>query len=314
MEFIRGIHNLRSRHRGCIASIGNYDGVHLGHQRVLRQLVDHSASYRLPSLVMCFEPTPREFFAGDSGPVRLSTFRDKYERFRSHGIDRFLCVYFNSHIASMEPEDFIRVLLVDGIGVRRLVVGDDFRFGHDRAGDFRTLVEAGERHGFEVEDTPSYNVDGRRVSSTAIREALKAGDLKEAERLLGRPYVMSGAVVHGDRLGRQLGFPTANLRIGRRRSPMTGVFAIRVHGLGLVRAGVANLGTRPTVDGRDLLLEVHIFDFEETIYGRRVEVEFVERLRDELRFDSIELMTEQMRKDAAQARAILAEAGRRSEQ
>lgn len=309
MEFIRGTYNLRARHRGCIASIGNYDGVHLGHQRVLRQLVEHAASFKLPSLVICFEPTPREFFAGDRAPVRLSTFRDKYERFRVHGIDRFLCIHFNGKVARMDPEAFVRVLLVDGIGVRRLVVGDDFRFGHDRAGDFRTLVEAGARYGFEVEDTPSYNVDGRRVSSTMIREALESGDFRQAERLLGRPYEMSGAVIHGDRLGREIGFPTANLRIGRHRSPMTGIFAVRVRGLGPLRHGVANLGTRPTVDGRELLLEVHIFDFEETIYGRRIEVEFVERLRDELRFESIELMTQQMHRDAEQARDILAGAG-----
>ena len=306
MELIRGIHNLRPRHRGSVASIGNYDGMHLGHQQVLGQLVERAREYALPSVVMCFEPTPREFFTRDKAPMRLSSFREKFLRVAEQGVDRFFCVRFNAGVAAMTPGAFIRDLLVDGIGVRHLVVGDDFRFGHERAGDFHTLVEAGARFGFAVDDTPSYSVDGQRVSSTAVRDALAEGDMVRARRLLGRNYAMSGRVVHGERLGRQLGFPTANIRVGHRSSPLRGVFAVRVSGLGPVRDAVANLGTRPTVNGREMLLEVHIFDFSETIYGRRIGVEFIDRLRDEQRFASVEAMTEQLERDARQARRLLA--------
>lgn len=306
MELIRGIHNLRPRHRGSVASIGNYDGMHLGHQQVLRQLVERAREYALPSVVMCFEPTPREFFTRDKAPMRLSSFREKFLRVAEQGVDRFFCVRFNADVAAMTPEAFIRDLLIDGIGVKHLVVGDDFRFGHQRAGDFDTLLEAGARLGFAVDDTPSYSVDGQRVSSTAVRDALGAGDMIRARRLLGRNYTMSGRVVHGERLGRQIGFPTANIRVGHRSSPLRGVFAVRVRGLGPVRDAVANLGTRPTVDGREMLLEVHIFDFSETIYGRRIGVEIIDRLRDEQRFASVEEMTEQLERDARQARQLLA--------
>lgn len=308
MELIRGIHNLRPRHRGSVASIGNYDGMHLGHQQVLSQLVERAGQHGLPSVVMCFEPTPREFFTRDKAPMRLSSFREKFLRVAEQGVDRFFCVRFDARVAAMTPEAFIRDLLVDGIGVRHLVVGDDFRFGHGRAGDFHTLVEAGARFGFAVDDTPSYSIDGQRVSSTAVRDALGDGDMARARRLLGRNYTMSGRVVHGERLGRQLGFPTANIRVGHRSSPLRGVFAVRVSGLGPVRDAVANLGTRPTVNGREMLLEVHIFDFSETIYGRRISVEFVHRLRDEQRFASVRDMTVQLERDAREARRLLAAA------
>jgi riboflavin kinase/FMN adenylyltransferase len=307
MELIRGLHNLRPSHRGCVATIGNYDGLHRGHQEVLAGLVRRAAPGE-PSLVMCFEPTPREFFHREDAPARLSSFREKYLQFAACGVDRFLCLRFDERIARMEPAAFIRDLLVEGIGVRHLVVGDDFRFGRNRAGDFGTLLEAGRRWGFEVVDTPSYLLDGLRVSSTAVRDALAGGRLEAARRMLGRRYSMSGRVVGGRQLGRTLGFPTANIRLGRRRPPLRGVFAVRVRGLNGPLDAVASLGTRPTVRGRELLLEVHIFDFAADIYGRRIEVEFVERLRDELKFDGIEAMTEQVRRDAARAREILAQA------
>jgi riboflavin kinase/FMN adenylyltransferase len=259
----------------------------------------------LPSLVMCFEPTPLEFFCGDKAPARLSTFREKVEQLGAMGIDRFFCVRFDPELAEMSPEQFVRDLLVDGIGVRHLVVGDDFRFGRDRSGDFNTLEVAGRTHGFEVVDTPSYSVDGIRVSSTIVRESLATGDLGLAERRLGRPYSMSGRVVRGDQLGRQLGFPTANLRVGRHKPPLRGVYAVRIRGLGQVRAGMASLGTRPTVDGTEMRLEVHIFDFGEDIYGRHIQVEFARRLRTEKRFDSVELMTEQLHRDGRDARRVL---------
>jgi riboflavin kinase/FMN adenylyltransferase len=307
MELIRGAYNLEARHRGCIATIGNYDGLHLGHQQVLRRLIERAREDGLPSMVMVFEPTPLEFFSGEQAPARLSTLREKIEQCRDIGIDRFFVVRFDWDLAEMSPEQFIRELLVEGIGVRYLVVGDDFRFGRDRSGDFSTLEVTGRSHGFEVVDTPSYSVDGIRVSSTMVREALAKGDLEVAERFLGRHYSMSGRVTRGDRLGRKLGYPTANLQVGRRRSPLTGVYAVRVHGLGPRRDAVASLGTRPTVGGTEMRLEVHIFDFDEQIYGRHIRVEFVERLRDEQRFESVETMIEQLHRDASRARTLLAD-------
>jgi riboflavin kinase/FMN adenylyltransferase len=305
MELIRGVHNLAERHHGCVASIGNYDGLHLGHRQVLRQLSEQAREDGLPSLVMCFEPTPLEFFCGDRAPARLSTFREKVEQLGAMGIDRFFCVRFDPELADMSPEQFVRDFLVEGIGVRHLVVGDDFRFGRDRSGDFSTLEVAGRTHGFEVVDTPSYSVDGIRVSSTLVRESLAKGDLGFAEQMLGRPYSMSGRVVRGDQLGRQLGFPTANLRVGRHKPPLRGVYAVRIRGLGQVRAGMASLGTRPTVDGTEMRLEVHIFDFDEDVYGRHIRVEFAQRLRTEKRFDNVELMTEQLHRDGRTARRVL---------
>ncbi|MGD8510496.1 MAG: bifunctional riboflavin kinase/FAD synthetase [Gammaproteobacteria bacterium] len=305
MELIRGIHNLKPRHRGCVATIGNYDGLHLGHRQVLRQLREQAAADGLPSLVMSFEPTPLEFFCGENAPARLSTFREKVEQFREIGIDRFFCVHFTWEVAEMSPEQFIRALLVGGIDVRHLVVGDDFRFGRDRSGNFDTLLASGRSYGFEVVDTPSFSVNGMRVSSTVVRDALARGDLELAERMLGRRYSMSGRVIRGDQLGRQLGYPTANMRVHRQKSPLKGVYAVRVGGLGEVRDAMASLGTRPTVDGREMRLEVHIFDFDEDIYGSHLRVEFVARLRDEQRFDSVELMAEQLARDAQNARDIL---------
>ncbi|MDH3916087.1 MAG: bifunctional riboflavin kinase/FAD synthetase [Chromatiales bacterium] len=305
MELIRGVHNLAERHHGCVASIGNYDGLHLGHRQVLRQLSEQAREDGLPSLVMCFEPTPLEFFCGDRAPARLSTFREKVEQLGAMGIDRFFCVRFDPELADMSPEQFVRDFLVEGIGVRHLVVGDDFRFGRDRSGDFSTLEVAGRTHGFEVVDTPSYSVDGIRVSSTLVRESLAKGDLGFAEQMLGRPYSMSGRVVRGDQLGRQLGFPTANLRVGRHKPPLRGVYAVRIRGLGQVRAGMASLGTRPTVDGTEMRLEVHIFDFDEDVYGRHIRVEFAHRLRTEKRFDNVGLMTEQLHRDGRTARRVL---------
>ena len=306
MELIRGIHNLRPALRGCVATIGSYDGVHLGHRQVLERLVATGRELGEPSLVMSFEPTPREYFARGPAAPRLTSLREKLAALEDCGVERFLCLRFDARLAGMSARQFIERLLVEGLGVRHLVVGDDFRFGRQREGDFATLVDSGREHGFAVQDTPSYEVDGRRVSSTAIREALAAGRLDEAARMLGRRYTMIGRVARGEQLGRRLGYPTANIRLGDRVPPLAGVFAVRAHCLGPVRHGVASLGTRPTVDGRELLLEVHLFDFDEQIYGRRIEVEFVASLREERRFDSVEALTAQMRQDASRAREILA--------
>jgi riboflavin kinase / FMN adenylyltransferase len=310
LELIRGKHNLRPTHRECAVTIGNFDGLHLGHRAVLERLTDRARSLGLPSVVMSFEPTPREYFMGAAAPPRLDRFREKFAGLAAQGVDRLFCARFDARMAAQSPEAFVREYLVDGLGVRYLVIGDDFRFGRNRAGDFGTLRAAGLEHGFEVADTPSCIIDGVRVSSTAVRAALAGGDLGLATRLLGRHYGMSGRVIEGRRLGQTLGFPTANLRPGRRVLPVTGVFAVVVTGVSAQPwPAVANLGTRPTVDGTEPLLEAHLFDFAGDLYGRRITVEFVARLRDEHRFEDLHSLTAQMHRDAQAARRVLAEAG-----
>jgi len=314
MELIRGIHNLRPRHHGCVVTIGNYDGVHRGHRVVIDSLVQVARRMQVPAVAIAFEPTPQEFFAAERAPARLTRFREKVNALSRTGLDRFLCVRFDQAFAHLSPEQFVKRVLVDGLGVRYLVAGDDFRYGYQRQGDFASLCAAGQVYGFEVTDTRSFCVGGERVSSSRIRQALQQGELELAEELLGRPYSMCGKVIPGDRLGRTLGFPTANLLPGRRVLPMTGVFAVRVRGVQDSPAdrplpAVANLGTRPTVDGKRALLEAHLLDFQGDLYGRHLEVEFVRKLRDELHFGSVELMIEQMHRDAARARAILSGRG-----
>jgi len=310
LELIRGKHNLRPEHRGSAVTIGNFDGLHLGHRAVLGGLIEAARARALPTVVMSFEPTPREYFMGAAAPPRLARFREKYQALTAQGIDRLFCARFDALMAALSPEDFIREYLVAGLGTRYLVIGDDFRFGRDRAGDFDTLCRAGQHYGFEVADTPTCRVDGLRVSSTAVRQALAEGDLGLATRLLGRHYGMSGRVIEGRRRGRELGFPTANLRPGRRVLPVTGVFAVLVRGVAEHPwPAVANLGVRPTVEGTEPLLEVHLFDFSGDLYGRRITVDFVARLRDEQRFEDLDALAAQMRRDAGQARRILADAG-----
>ncbi len=303
MELIRGLHNLRPRHRGCAATIGNFDGVHLGHQAVLGQLSERAALLNLPVAVITFEPQPREYFSPDLAPPRLTRFREKVEALSRYGVDRVLCLRFNDRLAGLPPDEFIRLILLDGLEVKYLVVGDDFRFGKERAGDFRMLVRTGEVHDFQVVNMHTFNIDNARVSSTRIREALSAGDFATAESLLGRPYRMSGRVAHGDKRGRTIGFPTANIHLHRSATPLQGVFAVEMFGIkGEPVEGVANIGTRPTVDGTRTLLEVHLFDFDADIYGCHVQVNFLRKLRDEQRFDSFDALKQQIDADVKQAR------------
>lgn len=304
MELIRGIHNLRPRHRGCVATIGNFDGVHLGHQTVLGQLADQGAERGLPTQVIIFEPLPREFFAGSRSPARLTRFREKVLALRRYSVDRLLCMRFDENLAGMEPEQFVSRILVEGLGVKYLVVGDDFRYGRARGGDFSSLEEAGRRCGFDVAHMRTFEIGGARVSSTRIREALEAGDLAAAETLLGRPYRMSGKVMHGDKRGRTIGFPTANIRLARQVSPVNGVYAVEVYGLDREPLpGVANVGRRPTVGGVEQRLEVHLFDFDQDIYQRHVDVEFQHKLREEMRFESVQELTRQIGEDVREARS-----------
>lgn len=314
MKLIRGLHNLEPPALGSVATIGNFDGVHLGHRAILEQVKAEAARRGLPSVVMVFEPQPREYFQGDAAPARLMRFREKLVALREAGIDYLVCLQFNRRLRELTAEQFVRQVLVEGLHLRHLVVGDDFRFGCDRAGDFQLLQRQGllmqtepGQHGFSVEHTRTVEVDGERVSSTRIRQVLAAGKLVEAERLLGHPYSMSGRVIHGEQLGRKLGVPTANLALGRRRSPLAGVFAVEVMiGDQPARPAVANLGTRPTVNGVRSLLEVHLLDFDEVIYGRHLRVTFRTRLRDEKRFESLDALKAQLADDIAVARAYFA--------
>ncbi|MCW8908060.1 MAG: bifunctional riboflavin kinase/FAD synthetase [Sedimenticola sp.] len=305
MQVIRGLHNLRPEHRGCVATIGNFDGVHLGHQAVFRHLREQAERFGLPATVVTFEPQPMEFFAPEAAPARLTRMREKLQALKDAGIDRVVLLEFGHKMAAMSAADFVRELLIDGLDVRYLFVGDDFRFGHGREGDIELLRETGRAHNFEVANMNTFMDGESRVSSTRIREALAAGDLELARRNLGRPYRICGRVAHGDARGRSIGFPTANIDLHRKVSPVHGVFAVIVYGLeDEPLAGVANIGNRPTVVGDSrYLLEVHLFDFSRQIYGEHVEVEFCRRLRDEKRFDSFEDLSRQIVRDTEAARA-----------
>lgn len=306
MLLIRGLHNLRAAHRGCVATIGNFDGVHLGHQAVLEALTARARTEGLPSLVITFEPQPLEFFRPDQAPARLTRLREKLEAIAACGVDRVLLIRFNAAFAAVEAVDFVKSVLVGRLGLRHLYVGDDFRFGNGRLGDFAMLSEMGRSLGFGVESLDTIAEDGCRVSSTRIREALQAGDLEHAARCLGRRYRICGRVAHGNKRGRTIGFPTLNIGLLRRLTPLRGVFAVQVIGLGdLALHGVANIGNRPTVAGDErLLLEVHLFDFAGDVYGRHVEVDFVAHIREERRFESFDALREQIARDAQQAREI----------
>lgn len=301
-RIIRGFHNLPTTSEGCVATIGNFDGVHLGHQSVLNQLAMKGDTLGLPAVVITFEPQAYEFFSPEKAPARLSRFREKVEALRCYSIQQLCVLRFNQKLAQMSAQDFIQRLLVDGLNVRYLVVGDDFRFGCDRQGDFELLQQAGQEFGFQVVNMHTFAVDQIRVSSTRIRQALKAGDLTLAEKLLGRPYRMSGRVAHGDKRGRTMGFPTANIHLHRCKVPLSGVYAVQLFGIdGEPVKGVANVGIRPTVGGDKALLEVHLFDFDQDIYGEHVQVHFLHKLRDEQKFPDLTMLVKQIKQDCQQA-------------
>jgi riboflavin kinase/FMN adenylyltransferase len=304
MQLVRGLHNLRPHHRGCVATIGNFDGVHRGHQAILKRLRERARELGVPSCVVIFEPQPREYFTPDSAPARLSRLRDKLELLAGEGIDRVLCLAFNQRLRGLSAAEFVEAILVSGLGVRHLEVGDDFRFGCDRLGDFDFLTEAGRIHGFTLEAARTVEEAGVRVSSTEVRKALAAADFPLAARLLGRPFRISGRVLHGQKLARQLGWPTANVQLKRRRVPLTGVYLVSAMVDGRPWPGVANIGVRPSVagDGRPHL-EIHLLDFAGDLYGRRLTVEFHQKLRDEQRFASLEALKSAIDADVAAARA-----------
>jgi riboflavin kinase / FMN adenylyltransferase len=297
---------------GSAVCIGAFDGLHLGHQALVAETVARARALGLPAAAVTFEPLPREFFAPADPPPRLTLARTRVELLHGLGIDLVGLLRFDAGLAAMSAEAFVRRLLVGRLGARSVRVGPGFRFGHRRAGDLALLQSMGGdlgADGFEAEAIAPVLLDGERVSSTRVRSALAAGDFAAAARLLGRPYAIAGTVVHGRRLGRSLGYPTANLRLGGRTPPLRGIFATRVHGVGAApMPSVSSLGTRPTVDGGELLLEAHLFDFDGDLYGRRIAVEFVDKLRDEARFDDLPALVAQMDRDAARARAVLAAA------
>lgn len=312
MELIRGLQNIRSKHGGCVATIGNFDGVHLGHQAVLGQLAEKSRELCLPTVLITFEPQPMEYFVPDKVPARLTRFREKILALQRYSVDRVCCLSFNTKLANLSAEAFIQEILIDKLGVKYLVVGDDFRFGQNRTGTFDMLVEAGKKYGFQVVSMHTFEIDAERVSSTRIRAALEKGDMATAEKLLGRRYRMSGRVAHGEKLGRELGFPTANIHLHRHASPIQGIFVVEVFGLDDLSQykhplrGVASVGTRPTVNETKALLEVFLFDFDQDIYGRHIQVSFLKKLRDEEKFDSLDELKQQIQTDVEQAQAYFA--------
>jgi riboflavin kinase / FMN adenylyltransferase len=305
MELIRGLVNLHERQRGCVVTIGTFDGIHLGHQALLQRLEEHAARLSAPTVLLTFEPTPREYLAPDAPPARLTSFRERWRVLGGMGLGYLLLLRFGEGLRNLSGEDFAG-LLAREVGAKAIVVGHDFRFGCNGEATAPMLADAGRRLGFEVDVVPPVMLDGARVSSSGVREALGRSDFALAGRWLGRPYSMRGRVVQGQRLGRDLGFPTANLRIERRRTPLQGIFAVRAHGVATTPLqAVASLGTRPTVGGVHTLLEVHVFDFSANLYGREIEVEFVAKLRDEEYFPTLDALVAQIHRDAAEARRIL---------
>ena len=304
MQLIRGLSALPAFPQGCVVTLGNFDGVHLGHQAVLRQAAAQAREFGLPLVVLIFEPLPREFFAPHAPVARLTRLRERVAFIQELGIVDVLLVHpFNTAFAQLPAETFIKRVLVDALHARNIVIGDDFRFGQGRQGDFALLKQLGARFDFSVQAAATWELDGERVSSTRIRRHLAERDVAGAARLLGRPFTLCGRVIHGDKRGRQLGFPTANVALHRRLSPLRGVFAVTATlPDGTVVDGVANVGTRPTVDGQDARLEVHLFDFDRDIYGKLVRVAFLHPLRDEQKFNTLEDLIAQITKDSAQAR------------
>ena len=307
MELIRGLHNLADRHKACALTIGNFDGVHLGHQAILKMLVEKARELDVDACMMSFEPLPQEYFMPDRAPARLTRLREKWCALEATGIDQFLCIKFNHWLADLTAEEFIEHVLIDSLHVKYLVVGDDFKFGKGRTGDFALLKAYGDKHGFEVVDSHSICLNGERISSTAIRKALASNQLEHANEMLGRAYRICGRVAHGDKRGRTIGFPTANIKLHRHATPLSGVYAVTMSGIAEHDVqGVANIGKRPTVDGHHLQLEVHLFDFDNSIYGEQVCVEFKHKLRDEKKFESFDALKQQIIKDSEQAKDFFA--------
>ena len=306
MTLLRGLHNLTAWKQPSVVTIGSFDGVHLGHQSILARLMEVGKQQDIATVAMIFEPQPQEFFTGVDAPIRLSPFRYKYHLLVSSGIDVVCCLRFNEALRQLTAQDFVDTVLIRGLCIRHLVVGDDFRFGCDRLGNFSFLLEAGKKSGFAVENSPTFSLMNARVSSSRVRQALAKKDVQLAARLLGRPFSIYGRVVHGQQLGRTIGTPTANVRFCAAKLPLKGVYVVTVTLSTKKINGVANLGRRPTVSSGKELLEVHLLDFDQQIYGQYIKVEFWQFLRDEKQFDSIEALKQQIQKDISEAKQYLA--------
>lgn len=307
MQFFRSLHNIKPFTQGCVLTIGNFDGVHLGHQRVLNKLKQAAADLGLPSVVMVFEPQPKEWFDAQTAPARLSSLAEKTSLLKNQGIDALACMSFNQRFRGLSAQQFVQQVLVDGLNVKALIVGDDFRFGCDRSGDFKYLQQSGETFGFSVEDTRTVEQQGERISSTLVRSALEEGDLSKAKALLGREFSISGRVAHGQKLARTFGVPTANVLLKRNQTPLNGVFAVEVKTSQGCFQGVANIGMRPTVGTVQPILEPHLFDFAGDLYGQRIEVVFKQKLRDEKRFNGLDELKAAILQDIQLAKAYFNE-------
>ncbi len=325
MKLVRGLHNLVSKDSlalrelegrselstqyafegGCVATIGNFDGVHIGHQVIIEQVRSKATELGVPSVVVVFEPQPQEYFRKSEAPARLMRFREKLVALRGLKVDYLVCLKFNDQLHGMSAQQFIDQVLVSGLNIKHLVIGDDFRFGCDRSGDFTLLKQTGEQQGYSVEKTQTVMIDAERVSSTRVRNALDDNQFALVERLLGHPFAITGCVVHGRKLGRQLGVPTANVSLGRKILALNGVYAVEAWlESGLCKQGVANIGVRPTVDGLQPSLEVHLFDFEGSIYGEHLKVVFKQKIRDEQKFSSVDALKTQILKDIEETKAF----------
>ncbi len=309
MQIIRGLAHLEPLHKGCVLTIGNFDGVHVGHRAVIERLAEHGKRLGLPSVVLLFEPQPLEYFLTENAPARLTRLREKVIQLKLLPVDQLLILKFNRQLADYKAERFIEHILIAKLNVKHLVIGDDFHFGKARRGNFAMLQEAGRLFDFTVEDTHSIEQNGLRISSTLIRDALGCGELQQAAAMLGRDYSVCGRVAHGDKRGRVLGFPTANIEMFRKNTPIVGVYAVTVTGIDdKTYCGVANVGTRPTVDGgANVILETHLFDFNRDIYGCYVEVHFKQKIRNEVRFQSLENLKSQIHLDIQEAKNFFAE-------
>lgn len=307
MQFFRALHNIQTFEQGCVLTIGNFDGVHLGHQRVLNKLKATAQNLGLPAVVMVFEPQPKEWFDAQTAPARLSTLAEKTQLLEAQGIDALACMAFNNRFRGLSAEQFVKQVLVDGLNVKAIIIGDDFRFGCDRSGDFAYLQKSGEQFGFEVQDTRTVEKEGERVSSTLIRQALDDADLAQAKTLLGREYSISGRVAHGQKLARTFGVPTANVLLKRNHTPLVGVFAVEVFTQAGNFNGVANIGMRPTIGGTKPILEPHLFGFAGDLYGQRIEVVFKQKIRDEKRFNGLDELKAAILNDIQLAKAYFNE-------
>lgn len=304
MRLVRCLDDLNLSETGCVVTIGNFDGLHLGHQAILEHVKEQAKTYNVPSCVIIFEPQPREYLDPKTAPIRLTSLREKLELLKAKNIDIVLCLSFNKRLKQLSAKDFIKQILVDGLHVKHIEIGDDFQFGAQRMGNFNILQQAGREFNFTVDDVKSVLLDNERVSSTRVRQALLADDLKLVKRLLGRAFQLSGRVIEGQKLARKLGCPTANIQLQRYRAPLKGVFVVSCEIANKIYCGVANIGIRPTVegDGRSHL-EVHLLDFNGDLYKHHIRVTFHQKLRDEIKFDTLEELTAAINNDVTNARA-----------